>query len=128
MATIDNTKAYRTHLEVLNGVFNLGYKGHQRSWAKIDDNSEVWFPTYHSGVVRAPAVCSEWTNIVDDKKGELREYWPTEHDDLPTRSQKVLRYVFGKDLDTKPLAYRFLGVYELTNATNRCYIYKKVQA
>lgn len=67
MATIVNTKAYRTHLEVLNGVFNLGYKGHQRSWAKIDDNSEVWFPTCHSGVVWAPAVCSEWTNIVDNK-------------------------------------------------------------
>ena len=106
---VGSGKKYKNHLEILNGIFNMGYRGHMKGAAKLSENISVWFPKYLS---KMPAECNEneWVNVLQDDGVTLNEFWPRSHKVGDFHNQGEIRYVFGSKAERWD-GYLFLGVY-----------------
>lgn len=109
---------FRTHLDVLNGLFNMGYLGHQSGAARLDNGDLVWFPKLDdlADIPKLPAR-KMWCNVLADNQKKILEYWPEEKNSKQNRDANQLRYVFAMDRKVRN-GYQFLGVYRYT--TTRC--------
>ena len=126
---VSSGKTYRTHVDVLNGIFKFSYRAHMRGGATLPDGRVVWFPKYDS-TRQEPLEGNpkRWVNILDSKEGVLSEYWPL--GDEPTgdrwnRWNTKPRYVFGMDLSSTPPVYRFLGIYKYERREKNHLVYKR---
>lgn len=129
--TASSGKTYDTHLDVLNGIFKLGYRAHMRAGATLLDGREVWFPKYYDSVSHPIQTgnCSDWINILNAKEGVILEYWPDGIEPNEKTWNKNYRYVFGKNLIPQNrqgrLTYRFLGIYKFVNREGDHFVYRR---
>ena len=42
--SVGDNKSYYGHVEILNSVFNMNYKGHQKATKNINNETRIWFP------------------------------------------------------------------------------------
>ena len=110
---VDDGKTYRTHLEILNGIFNKGLLQHARGGSPLDENTSVWFPHIYRD--RATAEGKIWYNTLSEDGFELREHcmdakrcFGGQVDGPKVRH----RYVFAKFMDGDPNSYRFIGIFD----------------
>ena len=124
--TVSSGRTYATHLDVLNGIFRLGYRAHMRGGATLPDGRVVWFPKYYDSASRKQVEGhpAKWLNILDAKEGVLSEYWPLAAEPRTTW-HKGPRYVFGMDMSGSPLVYRFLGIYKYERREGNHLVYKR---
>ena len=102
---------FRTHLDVLNGIFRMDYLAHMRGAARVGKNKLVWFANMINDV---PPIGKRdiWYNEWDETEGVIREYWPSDAEErVKPAPKEELRYAFGKYLGKHSVEYRFLGVF-----------------
>lgn len=110
---VGSEKRYANHLEVLNGIFNLGYRGHMQGAAMLPNGDAVWFPKYSTG--KTPAVGQDkWSNFLSADGLELSEYLAENKvRNKVYYREGMKRYVFGRKMDGRAQQYQFLGVFEV---------------
>ena len=134
--SVNDGKAYRTHLDVLNGIFNKGLLSHMRGASPLDEYNLVWFPRIDKveDKVEEKSVETErncrWRNTISSDGTEIREYWPDENGrDKVLKGVGKNRYVFAKcSSEQKDAFYRFKGVFKALqgDANSKCMVYKRI--
>ena len=110
---IGDGKAYRTHLDVLNGVFNKGLLQHASGGSPLNANTSVWFPHIYKD--KDAAGDRLWYNTLSDDGLELREHCTDAQGRFGGDKDKpnvLRRYVFAKFMDETSGEYRFIGVFD----------------
>lgn len=129
--TVAEDKSYRTHLDVLNGVFNKGILFHMKATARLDENTLIWFP--HVFKDKNAAGARLWLNTMADDGSEIREVC-TNTAVLQTflrLPKHPRRYVFAKFHDgNKATDYKFMGIYEFKRGEEGpnnefCWVYER---
>ncbi len=128
--SVSSGKTYRTHVDVLNGIFKFSYRAHMRAGATLPDGREVWFPKYYDSTIQKPVEGNpaKWVNILDSKEGVLSEYWPLGAEPTGERWDRwnmKPRYVFGMDMSSSPAVYRFIGIYQFDRREENHLVYKR---
>ena len=111
--SVNDGKSYRTHLEVLNGIFNKGLLQHASGGSPLNANTNVWFPHIYKD--KDAAGGRLWYNTLSDDGLELREHCTDSQGRFGGGKDKpnvLRRYVFAKFMDESPGEYRFIGVFD----------------
>lgn len=127
---VGSEKCYRAHLDVLNGIFNMGYRAHMRGGARLSSGEIVWFPKY---VLDEKMLTDQdkrgWHNVVSENGDSIKEFWSEGEywaDDSYHRNGHV-RIVFGmnvsKEADSR--SYKFLGVFKQVKKDKECYLFER---
>lgn len=117
-------KVYRTHIEVLNDVFDLDIKFHMQGVQKLSDDVAVWFPKICNKV---SANSRQWQNEINDDGTEIKEYWPDEDGRSRVANDKIgKRYVFAKfeSDDAHKDGYRFIGIFRPVEIANNYRLFR----
>jgi len=113
--SIDDRISFQRSVDVLNDLFDKGYKGWQRATAQINGLPDVWFPkldTINNKGEQCPSN-KHWHNCFIDNKNLLVSY-PTKEVDLktvvwpPKKLERWEAYVFARYEGS----YQFFGIYE----------------
>ena len=110
---VNDGKSYRTHLEVLNGIFNKGLLQHASGGSPLNENTNVWFPHIYKD--KDAAGDRLWYNTLSSDGLELREYCTDAQGRFGGDKDKpkvLRRYVFAKFMEGSPGEYRFIGVFD----------------
>lgn len=127
---IGSEKRYRTHLDVLNGIFNMGYRAHMRGGARLGSGEIVWFPKY---VLDEKMLTDQdkrgWHNVVSENGDSIKEFWPEGEcwtDDSYHRDGHV-RMVFGMNMSKEgdSRSYVFLGVFKQVKKEKGYYLFER---
>ena len=111
--SVNDGKSYRTHLEVLNGIFNKGLLQHASGGSPLNENTNVWFPHIYKD--KDAAGDRLWYNTLSSDGLELREYCTDAQGRFGGDKDKpkvLRRYVFAKFMEGSPGEYRFIGVFD----------------
>ena len=110
---VNDGMSYRTHLEVLNGIFNKGLLQHASGGSPLDENNIVWFPHIYKDKTAAGGRL--WYNTISDNGLELREHCTDAEKRFGGDKEKpkvFRRYVFAKFMDRNPNEYKFIGIFD----------------
>jgi hypothetical protein len=121
-----DNKKYKTHLKILNGIFNKGLLQHARATSPLDESNIVWFPSITEKGKPSP---SRWRNEISEDGSEIREYWPDENGRQKVLSGFKNRYVFAKYNTKKDgVHYVFKGVYKRAKEDKGtgCMVYTRI--
>ena len=128
---VKDTRAYKTHLEVLNGVFHKGVLFHRSGGAPLDANTLVWFPHIRNDGDFAKGRI--WNNTLSTDGMELRECCnDAARFGGDTAAPKVRRrYVFATFDNERERCYRFRGIFEFVksepaNQNEIRWLYKRI--
>lgn len=132
VSLIDGEKHYKNHLEILNGIFHMGYRGHMRGIARLPDGNSVWFPKYTISDNVKVNETNNWVNVMSNDGVEIMEFWPSRMKIEKDRPTGELRYAFGMNVGLREEYYKFLGVFRLKDGVaNRIsgqgyYLYERI--
>lgn len=127
----NESMSYRTHLDVLNGIFGKGLLSHMRGVSPLDENTYVWFP--HIFKDKNAAGDRLWFNTISADGNEIRETC-ADTSKLKTffkQAKGPKRYVFAKMHDGSYTSdYKFMGVYEFKRgeegpSNEFCWVYER---
>lgn len=121
---IGSGRTYKNHLEVLNGIFNLGYLAHMRGGARLLDGTIVWFPKFVSEGARESVRIGDWTNELSKDGKVMVEIGFICRKDLKYHVINSRRIVFGMDVGKSETTYRFLGIFKLAKEEGQRYVYE----
>ena len=128
---INDNKTYRTHIDVLNGIFGKNLVSHMRGVSPLDENTYVWFP--HIFKDKNAAGDRLWFNTISADGNEIRETC-TDTSKLKTffkQAKGPKRYVFAKMHDGSYASdYKFMGIYEFKRGEEGpnnefCWVYER---
>ena len=121
---IGSGRTYKNHLEVLNGIFNLGYLAHMRGGARLLNGTIVWFPKFVSEGAAKSVRIGDWSNKLSKDGKVMFEIGFASGKDLKYHVINSLRIVFGMDVGKNETSYRFLGVFKLAKIEDQRYVYE----
>lgn len=107
--SVSDDARFRTHVDVANTIFNLGYRGHQRAIISLSEGAFVWFPKlYQNG---------DWDNKLklNDTKIVQTKLVKSKHSGRKSRvsiGDEMVVFAHHKD-DLGQIYYAFKGVFEL---------------
>ena len=110
---IGDGKTYRTHLDVLNGIFNKGLLQHASGGSPLSEGAIVWFPRIYKD--KDAAGNRLWYNTLSSDGRELCEHCTDVQGRFGGNKDKpnvLRRYVFAKFMDDTSGEYRFIGVFD----------------
>lgn len=111
--SVTDGRTYRTHLDVLNGIFKKGLLQHASGGSPLDENNTVWFPHIYKD--KTAAGNRLWYNTLSDNGLELREHCTDAEKRFGGDKDKpkvFRRYVFAKFMDGNPSEYKFIGIFD----------------
>ncbi len=131
MATvIMNGTRYRTHIEVLNGLFGKHYKSYQKAECKLGNGYSVWFPvvsrTTNKNSLSVKTADNEWINLLVCNDCQIQQYWPkATYANTAVRATEK-RITFAKFFSGGTYWYEFIGVFEKVGNMPDHTVYKRI--
>ena len=108
----DDGVIYRTHLDVLNGIFNKGLLRHGKGGSPVKEGVYVWFPHIRNDGDFLPN--RKWNNSFMNGDNELIEHCndASSFGKCTNAPSIKRRYVFATFDNEAEQGYKFMGIYE----------------
>lgn len=116
---------YRTHLDILNGVFGKTLRQHVCGTSPLTQNVIVWFP-HVSREKQGTGFPSEFQNFLSQNDDTLFEKWPKEKlARMSTQGGRRDALVFAHFVGES--GYRFLGRYHPDKVQNDGWVWRRIE-
>lgn len=115
---------YRTHLDILNGVFGKTLQQHASGTSPLTPGTIVWFPHVYRDGVNAERP-SKFQNFLKEGGDTLVEVWPEDKvADIRTRGGQRDALVFAHFMGEQ--GYCFQGLYHPDHVKDGAWIWKRI--